>query len=172
MARYELRPRGVWDADLGAAVVPEDGEPWRDYERWIADGNVPDTPATPAVDRAALLDALWSEVKERRRRCVLAGALVVIGGADRWFHTDLDSRTQWLAMRGDGDQLEAGIAWKTMDGSFVQLTPAIVTEVYAAIRAKERAAFVRGEQLWAQLNAAPDPLTVPLDVGWPASFGE
>ncbi len=110
--------------------------------------------------------ALWERIKERRQACIEGGAQ-----ADGfWYHSDLFSRTQWLGMLIQGAALPGGILWKRMDNSFIALTPTLVQQVFAAIAMKEQAAFTNAEYLKAQINAAPDPRTVDLTAGWPASY--
>lgn len=60
MARYAIRPVGVWDSQAGALVTRETDIAWAEYEAWIAAGNVPDpyVPDPPPPPTQAELDAL------------------------------------------------------------------------------------------------------------------
>lgn len=172
MARYQLRPVGVLDTDNGESITIADTDRWNSYQAWIASGNMPDPEAVVVVRRAEVIARLWGLIKERRQRCTEGGAKISISGVDRWVHTDLFSRTQWIGMVLLGAGLPAGLTWKTMSGDFVTLTPTIVQQVFAAILSKEAAAFARGEELRAAINGASDPLTVDITAGWPASYDD
>lgn len=164
---FRLAAIGVIDAATGERIGL-DSSRWPEYEAWIAAGNVPEPVAAVAPSRDALLADLWGAVKERREQCKAGG--VQVGGY--WFHTDIDSRLQWLGMRSEGESLSIGLPWKTMSGTFTPITAQLVADVYAAIKAKEIAAFAHGEALRAALNAADDPREVDLAAGWPESYGE
>jgi hypothetical protein len=60
MARYELRPIGVWDNVLGHRITRSDGIEWGDYRQWLRAGNVPDPQPVvpPPAPTQAELDAL------------------------------------------------------------------------------------------------------------------
>jgi hypothetical protein len=48
MARYELRPVGVWDNVLARRIVRNDRE-WADYRAWLISGNTPDVPVPVVI---------------------------------------------------------------------------------------------------------------------------
>jgi hypothetical protein len=123
-----------------------------------------------ADDTAFMRRGLWERVKQRRQACIEGGAKVTIGTDSKWFHTDLFSRTQWLGLVVLGQSLPVGVQWKCMDNSFVELTPTVVQQVFAAIQTKEQAAFVKAEMLRAAIDAAADPRAVDITAGWPESY--
>jgi hypothetical protein len=45
-ARYELRPVGIFDRELGRGITPADDE-WPVYHAWLEAGNAPDLPPPP-----------------------------------------------------------------------------------------------------------------------------
>lgn len=47
MARYRSQPIGVFDSIAGISIAPESGQPWRDYQDWLAAGNVADPYVAP-----------------------------------------------------------------------------------------------------------------------------
>lgn len=146
---------------------------WPEYEAWLAAGNVPQPLPAVAPSREALLADQWSAIKERRRQCTNGGVAVDVAGEDRWFHTDADSRIQWLDLLADvRDGTLEPTLWKSMSGVFVPLTDDIVLAYRAALKAKERAAFVRAETLRAAVNAAADPREIDITAGWPASYDD
>lgn len=123
--------------------------------------------AAPAKVRAQR----WEDVKAiRDRRTQQGGYKVVVGGVDKWFHSDIFSRTQQLGLKQAGAGVPA-VPWKTMDGSFVVMSEALAGQVFTAAVASDMAVFAHAEQLRAELQAADDPATVDIQAGWPAAFG-
>jgi hypothetical protein len=76
--------------------------------------------AAPGPDLDALRAAHWEAIKaERDRRTLSGGYPVDVGGEPKWFHSDLLSRSQQIGLVLLGASIPPGLAWKTMDGSFV-----------------------------------------------------
>lgn len=98
----------------------------------------------------------------------------VTGGyqvAGNWFHSDLFSRSQQIGLLLLGNNIPAGLEWKTMGGTKVPMTPTLAQQVFAAAAASDQALFAYGETLIAAVNAATDPMTVNITTGWPVGFG-
>jgi len=129
---------------------------------WVA---LDSRPAKPAAMLAAQRAAAWERIKALRG-AVQAGGVQV---GEKWYHTDTDSRVQQLALLSLGEQLPE-IQWKTMDNSFVALTPLIVQQIFAASIAREQAVFTRAEVLRAAVMASDDPDSIDITGGWPARF--
>lgn len=173
-ARYQLRPVGVFDTDDSIAIVPSDIDRWYAYQAWLRAGNVPDPAEAAVLPRADVIANLWARIKERRQRCKDGGVAVWVAGTKYWFHTDADSRIQWLDLLADvrDGTLAAGVLWKSMSGAFVGLADQIVLDYRAALKAKELAAFSRAEVLRAEINNAADPAAVDLSGGWPENYDD
>lgn len=90
---------------------------------------------------------------------------------DKWFHSDTFSRSQQLGLTMLGTNLPPNIDWKTMDKSFVRLTPTLVQQIFVAAVQQDNAIFSHAELLKVALNNASDPETVDINVGWPETFG-
>lgn len=101
----------------------------------------------------------WSKIKQIRDDLTLNGGCYV---ADKWFHTDAFSKQQQMALAMLGANLPTGIQWKTMDGSFIELTPAIVNQLFLAQIAREQSLFAHAEVLKAN--------TDDINSGWPARY--
>lgn len=86
----------------------------------------------------------------------------VSNGVFKWFHTDVASKLQQLTLAVLGNNLPAGISWKTMDGSFVTLTPPMVSKVLAAQVARENQVYTVAEQ------KAVD--STDINTGWPERY--
>lgn len=118
-------------------------------------------------------ESIWEAIKYIRDTILQDGVKVSVDGVNKWFHTDVYSRTQWLGLIILGPNIPANIQWKTMDGSFIILTQTIVQQIFSAIQVKELTAFQKAEVLRAEVNAATDLSTVEsIDflTGWPESF--
>lgn len=119
------------------------------------------------ADVAGLRAAAWEAAKAKRASVMGGGVLV----GQHWFHTDVDSRVQWLGLVLMGEELPP-IPWRTMTGNYVELTRPLVLQVFGAIAAREQAVFARGEQLRQAIYGSDLPQSVDINAGWPASFVE
>lgn len=121
--------------------------------------------ATQAEIHAATSAVVWECIKaERDRRIQEQG--YVAGG--KRFHGDTFSRTQQMGLVMLGASIPPGLQWKTMDGSFIAMTPTLAQQIFAAAAASDIALFGHAESLRAQVNAAEDPSSVDITAGWPA----
>lgn len=123
------------------------------------------SPVVPAVPTVADLQLQVRAIRDRKTQ---RGGYKV--GAD-WYHSDTFSRTQQLGLVMMGLNVPPGLQWKTMSGAFVEMTPAVAGQVFAAAAAQDAALFAHAEQLQAQIAAAQDPLSVDINVGWPETYG-
>ncbi len=153
----------------GANIPPDPtNTDYAAYLKWVAAGNTA-TPIPLATIQAQLVaqihahrDSLWNT----------GGYKVTVDGVDKWFHSDTFSRTQQLGLIVMGANIPAGLQWKTMDGSFVTMTPTLAQQILGAGGASDVALMTACETLTATMLAAPDPKTVDLIQGWPKVFGE
>ena len=66
MARYELRPVGVWDNVAGKRITRSNGVEWADYRQWLRAGNAPDPmPPEPVVPPTPEIIAALAELDAR-----------------------------------------------------------------------------------------------------------
>ena len=87
----------------------------------------------------------------------------------KWIHTDTYSRTQWMAMVMMGASIPA-IDWTTMDGTSVKTSQALAGQVFQGTAQLDAALFGCAKTLITQVEAAADPASVDITVGWPATF--
>lgn len=136
---------------------------WTGYE-WVERPYQP----PPAPDYSALAARHWEAIKAERDRRTQQGGYQVAG---KWFHSDTFSRTQQMGLVMMGDNIPAGLQWKTMDGSFVVMTPSLAQQVFAAAAQSDAAIFAFAEQLKVEMEQ--DPLGYVSDnKQWPVVFGE
>jgi hypothetical protein len=69
-----------------------------------------------------------------------------------------------------GANIPAGTRWKTMDGSFVDMTPALASQIFAAAAANDIAIFSAAEAHKAAMEASANPAAYDFSAGWPAMF--
>lgn len=119
-------------------------------------------------DLAAERADLWEQIKAERDRRAQEGGYQAAG---KWFHSDTFSRTQQIGLTMMGASIPAGLMWKTMDGSFIEMTQALAGQVFAAAAASDAALFAYAESLRALINAAEDPQTINIRSGWPPMYG-
>ena len=122
-----------------------------------------------AVDPPPLTTAqMWDGIKTERDRRKAGG--VKIGA--KWFHSDDGSRIQQMGLVMMGASLPAGLQWKTMDGSFIPMTPALAQQVFTGQAASDQAIFAVAEQHRVAMEASPDPAAYDFSTNWPKIFGE
>lgn len=114
---------------------------------------------------------LWKHIQLERDKRKYGGVLV----NGYWFHSDDSSRIQQLGLVMMGASLPAGIMWKTMNNTFVQMTPTLAGQIFSAVAAKDIAIFTVAEQHRAAVNASTDPVNYDYMNGnpaWPQIYGE
>ena len=112
----------------------------------------------------------WNEIKEYRSALTINGGYKASG---KWFHSDPFSRSQQLGLVILGDNIPAGLPWKTMDGSFIEMTPALAQEVFQAATTQDTLLFAYAEGLNNSLQALTSPDEIALFAikeGWPESY--
>lgn len=134
-------------------------------QRWEV---VPLDQAQADANLAAARERKVAQIKaERDRRCQQGG----FPAAGKWFHSDTFSRSQQLGLVLLGQNIPANLMWKTMDGSFVLMTPTLAQQIFASAAAQDAATFQRAEELQVFANTQPNPDGLQL-TGWPPIFGE
>ncbi len=144
--------------------------------------------STVAANLEAERLRLCEEVKKIRDiKAVTSGWKVVVGGVDKWFHSDLFSRSQHQANARKADRVEMlegdmdapfpdpnnpaqPLRWKTMDKTVVALTPNVAQMLMESAEKQEAGIFMRSEVLQYMLMNYPDPYAVDLNSGWPVGY--
>jgi hypothetical protein len=111
---------------------------------------------------------VWDAIKAERDRRKTGG--VKIGA--KWFHSDDGSRIQQMGLVMMGAGLPAGLQWKTMDGTFITMTPALAQQVFTGQAASDQTIFAVAEGHRVAMEASADPATYEYSTGWPKIFGE
>jgi hypothetical protein len=137
------------------------------YQSWLAEGNTPEPADKPTL--AEIKTAKWEAIKAERERRTLSGGYQAGG---KWFHSDLISRGQQLGLNVLNGSVPPGIMWKTMDGSFIEMTWALAQQILAAASQSDRAIFLAAEAHRAAMEASADPANYDFSGGWPPVYGE
>lgn len=160
------RAIGVIRLADGAHILPDRSAPdWQAYQAFVESGGVPLPAEIPVEPRAQVESRIWSYIKQQRDR-IKAGGVLVSG---KWYHSDEASRVQQIGLCMMGAGVPA-VPWKTMDGSFVTMTPAIAAAIFAATAALDMSAFAAAEGHRAAMLADADPASYDYSAGWPAVF--
>lgn len=149
----------------------EEESEWDDMEAAIA-------AQAPVVARAAVWEAIKAERDRRKALGVKVGA--------HWFHSDNQSRIQQLGLARKADRLEASggsmdtpfsgpgpggiLAWKTIGGSFVPMTPALAQQISGAVEALDQGVFAATEAHRMAMESSAQPESYDFSGGWPASI--
>ncbi len=128
--------------------------------------------------------AIWENIKAERDNRKSGGFKVKIGGVDKWFHSDPDSRIQHLGLKDKARDLIASggslagkltvlgqsVRWKTMDGSFVEITAQIAFDIVAAAGDLDAQLFTAAEQHRVAMEASANRAAYDYSTGWPSSY--
>ena len=139
----------TWDAKAKAWVLPPD---------------------VAARLKAEQQDEMWERIKAKRYDNLRHG--VYAKSVGKWFQTDDATRLQYLALALESvtGGFKKPINWKTMDNSFLQLTPELLREIMQTMHDNEQADFANAEKHKASLLEAENPLEYDYSGGWTASY--
>ncbi|MCA0213068.1 MAG: DUF4376 domain-containing protein [Proteobacteria bacterium] len=131
---------------------------------WIAQQEIDNSVANARA-------AVWERIKAHRERLSDTGGYqVTVGEVTKWFHSDLKSKTQQIALVVAGAGVPA-VPWKTMDGTFVTMSQAWAVAIFAAASAQEAAIFATAEMHRGAVMASAEPLAYDWTGDWPAVYG-
>lgn len=91
----------------------------------------------------------------------------------KWFHSDQSSRTQQIGLVLMGLNVPP-VMWKTMDGTFVQMTPTLAQSIFQTAAQTDAQIFQICETKIAQVSQL-DPASISTYEyfsGWPTAFWE
>lgn len=111
---------------------------------------------------------MWKLIQSERDRRKAGGVKV---GTD-WFHSDDTSRIQQLGLVMMGANMPSNIMWKTMAGTFIQMTPALAGQIFQLTASSDMAIFSVAEQKKTEMQASVIPEDYNYLTGWPLIYGE
>lgn len=156
-------------------------ETFRAIPRGSTEITVDQCRATFAGESAVALHLRGWRLIQRERDALKAGGVLVAG---KWFHTDADSRIQYLGLKDSARDLMATggalshaivilgkpVYWRTMDGSFVAVTAQLTIEIVSAVGDLDARAFAVAEAHHQALIDAEEPALYDFSAGWPATY--
>jgi hypothetical protein len=110
----------------------------------------------------------WREIQAERDMRRISGAPV----GQYWFHSDDASRIQHLALVMMGENMPTGIMWKTMSGTFVEMTASLAQQIFTSISQRDVQIFAVAEQHRFAMEASENPRDYDFSANWPAIYGE
>ncbi len=122
-----------------------------------------------ALDLQTKRNSKWEAIKTERDKRTQQGGYKV--GA-KWYHSDTFSRSQQLGLVIMGANIPSGMQWKTLDGSFVVMTPTLAAQIFNAAAAQDQAIFSKAEEHRVAMEASADPAAYDFSGGWPAAYVE
>ena len=148
-----------------APLAPCPSSTW-DGEQWHLD------PECAAKLKAEQQKEVWERIKDKRYDNLRHG--VYAKSVGKWFQTDDATRLQYLALALESvtGGFKKPINWKTMDNSFLMLTPELLREIMQAMHDDEEADFINAEKHKAAMLQAENPLEYDYSDGWTANFDE
>lgn len=151
------------DIELSRGCLVQDDGAGPYIAAWNDPRPQPTADEIAAAAKPAALAIVTEAIKSERDRRKGLGCPV---GPHR-FHSDDASRIQQLGLLMFGAAMPAGIKWKTMDGSFADMTPTLAQQIFAAQAARDMGLFAVCEQHLVAARAADDPLKYDYSAGWP-----
>ena len=113
----------------------------------------------------------WEQIKAVRTFKMNDGVLLQSIG--KWFHTDPDSKQQIHAMvTANVIGMYKVTAWKTLDNTYVQLTPPLLLQLFGAMLENEARLFEIGKLHYDMLHTSQDPANYDPTSQWPTTFSD
>lgn len=114
-----------------------------------------------------LRENVWTKIKALRDEKIANGGYEVEG---KWYHSDTVSRSQQTGLYLMGENVPTGLMWKTMDGSFVEMTQEVAQKIFFAAARQDSALFNKAEALRQEVNSSETPWEIDVETGWPETF--
>ena len=114
-----------------------------------------------------LQESVWTKIKAIRDEKIANGGHCVEG---KWYHSDTVSRSQQTGLYLMGGNVPVGLMWKTMGGSFVEMTQTLAQKIFFSAAVQDSALFQHSEVLRQKVKESATPEQVDIGSGWPATF--
>jgi hypothetical protein len=165
----EVQVVQVGELPAGLTLLPRENE----YQTWDAKAKAWILPPDVAARlKAEQQDEMWERIKAKRYDNLRHG--VYAKSVGKWFQTDDATRLQYLALALESvtGGFKKPINWKTMDNSFLMLTPELLREIMQTMHDDEEADFINAEKHKAAMLKAENPLEYDYSDGWTENFDE
>ena len=115
-----------------------------------------------------LRKSVWKEIQAMRDYRKSAGVKI----DTNWFHSDDTSRIQQLALTIMGANMPSNIMWKTMQGTFVSMTPTLAMQIFQRIAGSDQAIYGRAEFHRQTMILSAEPENYNFMTGWTMTYEE
>lgn len=137
---------------------------------WVEKWSIRDIEPEIIAERLSSEQAIaWEAIKAERDSRERDGGTKV---GDKWFHSDPDSKIKQITLMMLGSNIPANLQWKTMDGSFVLMTPALAMQIFQTVSANVPIIYARAELHKQAMLQVAEPLKYDFSTGWPQTFAE
>lgn len=163
--RYELRPVGVFDRELGRVIGRGDSA-WPLYQAWIAEGNVPGPQSVPSRPIEARRADMLAAINAKRISALASG----VSFKGHRYDSDEGSRanvTAIVAAVSAGIRLPANLTWRTANNLDVPMDAVTISELGAAMVEHVDRCYRRSWELKRIVECADEPELVDIMAGWP-----
>jgi hypothetical protein len=162
--------------ELGLTEIPD---PARGNDKYYENREINEHPYLLVSARPILevLERIWSDIKAYRDAITSTGGYKVrANDKDYWFHSDVFSRTQQIGLVLLGTSIPAGLQWKTMDGSYIEMTQALAQQIFAAAAASDANIFNVAKVHYTAIQAFNTVEEITnydwRSIGWPEIYKE
>lgn len=114
-------------------------------------------------------EEVWEKIKQRRSESIETG--VYHARLQKWFHTDSEAQRNYALMgHAISSTLYQPKRWKTMDGTFIEMTREVFQDVLALALKKADDDYRNAEIHKAKVMASTDPLAYDYSSGWSPAY--
>ena len=114
-------------------------------------------------------EEVWEKIKQRRSESIETG--VYHARLQKWFHTDSEAQRNYALMgHAINSPLYQPKRWKTMDGTFIEMTREVFQDVLALALKKADDDYRNAEIHKAKVMASTDPLAYDYSTGWSPAY--
>ena len=114
------------------------------------------------------IEEMITKVKDLRESHRIGG--IYIQSEDKWYHSDDASRTQFIALMLLGANIPSDLMWKTMDGTFIQMTQTLVQTIFQTMITVEQSNYANAEIHINNIRNSTTPKSHDYSTGWIAKY--
>lgn len=114
-------------------------------------------------------EEVWERIKEKRSQSIETG--VFHPKLNKWFHTDVEAQRNYALLgHAVNSPLYQPKHWKTMDGTFTEMTREVFQDVLALALKKADEDYRNAEIHKAKLMLSENPLAYDFSTGWSLGY--
>ena len=114
-------------------------------------------------------EEVWEKIKTKRSKSIESG--VYHPNLQKWFHTDIEAQRNYALLgHAVNSSLYQPKHWKTMDGTFIEMTKEVFQDVLALALKKADDDYKNAEIHKAKLMQSTDPLAYDYSTGWSPAY--